>query len=322
MGFAAAARQEVAHHPPDRDCCRRAQLQAFVDAAGSLTPPLGRTAGRLVVRLGSPAAARSLCRLLRASYAVTPRVAHSMRAVRGRHQSPRRSHRRVRVIVNGLGQRERLVRDLLAMDRGLAIPWRPCCRRAYLGGAFLAGGSITEPGRGYHLEIDVARGKAAATVAGCADSLGIATRIARRHGRFVVYLKDAGQIADFLGAIGAHTALLELENVRVMRDVRNRVNRLVNCETANVDKTVRAALRQIERIQRLIDARGLWSLPPTLAALAQARLSHPYASLKELGELMDPPVSKSTISYRMARLLDLEARLERSSGAESEYGSK
>ncbi len=178
-----------------------------------------------------------------------------------------------------------------------------CCRRAALRGLFLAGGSLGEPVRGYHLEI-ISRYPAAAT--GAARLLraeGILPRQSRRSPFHVVYIKDGGQVADFLRATGAHVALLSFESLRVEKDMRNAVNRMVNCDTANSTRVAYAAARQLELLRTLrADPHAMASLPPDLAETAQLRLAYPGLSIRELGERLDPPIGKSGMSHRLRRL--------------------
>ena len=155
-------------------------------------------------------------------------------------------------------------------------------------------------------------------------ALGLEGRRTRREAR-VVYLKDSEQIVEALKEMGARKAIFEMENVRIVKGMRNRVNRLVNSETANVEKTVNAALAQLEAIRIIDEQVGLDSLPLPLRSLARLRLQHPYASLRELGELLTPKVSKSGVSYRMNQLMDRARKLaeagDEARGAQEEYDS-
>lgn len=126
--------------------------------------------------------------------------------------------------------------------------------------------------------------------------------LSQRKDKLVIYFKEADQIIEILNIMGAHNALLNFENIRVMKDMKNRVNRLVNCETANLEKTVDAAVRQVENIKLLEATKGLQNLPESLQELAQLRLEYPEASLKELGEMLIPPVGKSGVNHRMRKL--------------------
>jgi len=177
-----------------------------------------------------------------------------------------------------------------------------CCRRTYLRGAFLASGSISDPEKAYHLEITTHKREHAEEISSLMESFNLNSKIIKRKGYYVVYLKEGENIVDFLNIIGAHTALLELENIRILKEMRNNVNRIVNCETANLDKTVNASLRQIENIEYIRDNIGFDKLPETLREMAELRLKYTDASLRELGEKLNPPLGKSGVNHRLRKL--------------------
>jgi DNA-binding protein WhiA len=177
-----------------------------------------------------------------------------------------------------------------------------CCRRAYIRGAFLAGGSISDPEKSYHLEITTHSLSMAQEIDKLIKGYKLNSKIIRRKGNYVIYLKEGENIVDFLNIIGAHTALLELENVRILKEMRNNVNRIVNCETANLGKTVDASIRQIENIEYIRDVIGFGSLPENLREVAELRLKHNDANLKELGEMLSPPLGKSGVNHRLRKL--------------------
>jgi DNA-binding protein WhiA len=186
-----------------------------------------------------------------------------------------------------------------------------CCRRSYLRGAFLGGGSVSSPDSDYHLELTAGNEKLGEDLAALTNRFtGLNAKLSRRKQSWLVYLKESDQIADFLALIGAHGSLLEFENARVLKGMKNQVNRLVNCETANLEKTVNAAFRQVNGI-RLIDERiGLDTLNPSLAQIARLRLDNPEATLKELGELMRPPVGKSGVNHRLRKIEEIAEKLK------------
>jgi len=177
-----------------------------------------------------------------------------------------------------------------------------CCKRAYLRGAFLAGGSISDPEKSYHLEIKTHSRKLANELCGLIGGFNLNAKTIKRKGSYVVYLKEGENIVDFLNIIGAHFALLELENVRILKGMRNSVNRIVNCETANLEKTVNASVRQIENIKYIRDFIGFENLPENLREIADIRLSYPDANLKELGEMLSPSLGKSGVNHRLRKL--------------------
>ena len=137
------------------------------------------------------------------------------------------------------------------------------------------------------------------------DSFDADAKIVERKERFVLYLKEGSQIVDMLNVMEAYVALMQLENVRILKEMRNSVNRKVNCETANINKTVSAAVRQLEDIRKIQKTIGFEHLPPQLAEIAQARLDHPDAALKELGTFLDPPVGKSGVNHRLRKLAEI-----------------
>lgn len=179
---------------------------------------------------------------------------------------------------------------------------RSCCKRAFLKAMFLANGSINNPEKAYHLEMVFVSEWMAEEVCRILQDMEIDGKLVQRKKYYVVYIKDGSMIVDFLNVIGAPLALMEMENVRILKDVKNLVNRRVNCETANINKTVSASRKQIEDI-RLIETRmGFQKLPEPLRQLAELRLEEPDASLKELGEMLNPPVTKSGVNHRLRKL--------------------
>ena len=184
-----------------------------------------------------------------------------------------------------------------------------CCRRAFLRGAFLSVGSISDPNKGYHLEFVCTIPEQAEQIKELMGEFDIIGKIVRRKKYFVVYVKEGSAIVDLLNVFEAHKALMEFENLRILKEMRNSINRKVNCEAANINKTVSAAAKQIEDIIFLRDYYGLENLPEPLRQTAGVRLEYPDSSLKELGELMDPPVGKSGVNHRLRKLCELAEKI-------------
>lgn len=191
-----------------------------------------------------------------------------------------------------------------------ALLRRGCCRRAYLRGMFLACGSMSDPGREYHLEFVCSTQQQGAQVFRTLQKENLTGRMVPRRKYFVVYLKEAEEIISLLSLMGAHSALLEMENSRILKDIANDVNRRVNFETSNLMKTATAAEHQAEDIRYIEQHGGFGRLPEGLRAMAELRLSHPDATLKELGELCDPPVGKSGVNHRLRRLSQIAAVMQ------------
>lgn len=180
-----------------------------------------------------------------------------------------------------------------------------CCRRAYLRGLFISAGSLSDPQKGYHLEFVCDEETQVKQIIEILSGFGIEAHNIIRKKYYVVYIKEGEAIVDFLNIIGAHTSLMDLENMRILKEISNDINRRVNCETANIAKTVNAASKQIEDIMYIRDNFGFDVLPDKLREIAEVRLENPEASLKELGELMDPPVGKSGVNHRLRKLSEL-----------------
>lgn len=177
-----------------------------------------------------------------------------------------------------------------------------CCKRSYIRGAFLAGGSISDPNKSYHFEIVCRTEPQAIQLRENINSFDMDAKIVERKKHYVVYLKEGSQIVDILNIMEAHVALMNLENVRILKEMRNTVNRKVNCETANISKTVNAAVKQVEDIMYIKETAGLESLPENLREMAELRLEYPEAPLKELGTYLDPPVGKSGVNHRLRKI--------------------
>lgn len=184
-----------------------------------------------------------------------------------------------------------------------------CCKRAFIRGAFLASGSISDPEKSYHFEIVCAVRAKAEQLQKIMNSFGIDAKVILRKKSYVVYVKEGAQIADLLNIIEAHVALMKFENVRIIKDMRNTVNRKVNCETANINKTVSAAVKQVEDIVYIRDTIGLENLSDALRDVAMTRLEYPEATLKELGDLLTTPIGKSGVNHRLRKLGEMADKL-------------
>lgn len=212
------------------------------------------------------------------------------------------SHKTVyKVTVDDVTIANKVVSALLAGT----VTQNSCCRRSYIRGAFLAVGSISDPEKSYHLEF-VSQDEADAVYLGkLLATFDVEAKVIERKKYYVLYVKDGTQIVDVLNIIGAHKAMMDFENTRILKEVRNSVNRKINCELANIGKTISAAQKQIEDIRMLMSSPRYKSVPDNLKYMAELRIQYPEASLKELGELADPPVGKSGVNHRLRKLSEL-----------------
>ncbi|MCI9295182.1 MAG: DNA-binding protein WhiA [Lawsonibacter sp.] len=193
----------------------------------------------------------------------------------------------------------------LALHLNFAMVEEACCRSALLRGAFLAGGSVTDPRKGYHLELATSHHSVSREVLALMRELDQEPKSAQRKGNAVIYFKQSEKIEDFLTCIGAPLAAMEVMNAKLERDLRGKVNRRVNCDAANLDKAVEAAMSQVEAIRRLEGSGTLVTLPDKLREAAALRLAHPEDTLAQLAERCDPPITKSALNHRLRKLVEL-----------------
>lgn len=197
---------------------------------------------------------------------------------------------------------------LFALDEKEKRKVKTCCRAAYVRGAFLGGGSVTDPEKGYHLEFSSKIESITGKLCKVLEGMGFNAKTIYRKGNYIAYVKECESIADILGAVGAGAAVFDIYNVQIEREMRNSVNRQVNCETANLDKVIKASLRQTEAIRKIERTMGLEKLPDTLFHMAKVRLEYPEESLKELAERMK--LGKSGVNHRLNRIVEIADDLE------------
>lgn len=190
-----------------------------------------------------------------------------------------------------------------------------CCKRAFIRGAFLTSGSMSDPEKSYHFEIVCSDEEKAVQMREIINSFDLDAKIVQRKKCYVVYLKEGAQIVDILNVMEAHVALMNLENVRILKEMRNSVNRQVNCETANINKTVNAAVKQVEDIKYIDSMVGLGTLAEGLREIAELRLQFPESPLKELGTMLNPPVGKSGVNHRLRKISSIADDLKQKNHA-------
>ena len=294
MSFASEIRDELNGVFPTARHCMIAELAGLFLVSGSGSE--AADGAELVFRTEQIQTARKVFTLIHKAFKIV--LENTGTAAPGRRRLPE-----YQVAI----RREADVRDVRAAFSHRMLLSMECCRRAFLRGAFLAGGSVSTPEKYYHLEIVCPDSAAADKVCAAMRSLDLEAKIVIRKGSHVVYLKEVEQIVRMLGLTGASISLLEFENIRIVREMRGAVNRKVNCETANLQKTVRASMRQIEDIEFLKSHAGFEDLPDTLRQMAEVRLEHPEAPLGELGNYLQPPVGKSGVNHRLRKLQELAA---------------
>ncbi|MFS0724699.1 DNA-binding protein WhiA [Paenibacillus sp. 1P07SE] len=306
MSFAAQTKKELTMVETDA-CCERAELSALIRMNGSVN-----VANRKVildVSTENAAIARRIYTLIKKLFAV-----HTELLVRKKMRLKKNNVYIVRVPLRAqeILQELRIVSEGFMFNQGIDKDMirKSCCKRSYLRGAFLAGGSVNNPeGSSYHLEIACMYEEHCKAMVQLANRFSLNARCIERKKGFIFYIKEGEKIIELLNMIGAHQALFKFEDVRIMRDMRNSVNRIVNCETANLNKTIGAAVRQIDNIRLIEREMGLDTLPEKLQEVARIRLQHPDINLKEVGDLLKGKVSKSGVNHRLRKLDELAEKI-------------
>lgn len=301
MSFSVDVKNELARVTVDTECCHVAELASLMRMSGAMLIGGNQNVG-INFTTENPAVARKALTLIKRGFHLRTEVVVS----RGRRLKKTNSY--VVKVAPSPAVAPLLIRlgimqgDNFNPSEDGGLLKKTCCRRSYLRGAFLGGGSVNKPEGDYHLELVTGNNDFAKALVRLMKGFGLPARITDRKNDYIVYLKDGDAITSFLQVIGAHQALLDFELVRVVKGVRNQVNRLVNCETANLQKTVNAAVRQVGKIQFIAQKIGLVKLSPGLREAAEVRLAHPQATLNEMVEALDGRVSKSGMNHRLRKL--------------------
>lgn len=313
MSFSQVAKNEICRIVGEGGCCQVAELSALIKTSGTISINGHHNIG-FRISTENPAIARRIFSLLKNGFKINPEVLIK------RNKQLKKNNVYMMVVSHERGGFEVLKQTgiLSTSEKNVNIVYgiskaiikNECCRRAYIRGTFLGGGSVTNPEKTYHVEFVNHTQEHSEDLSKLINSYGLTSKVIQRKSSYVVYLKEGEQIVDLLNIIGAHNSLLNLENVRIYKEMRNNVNRLVNCETANLNKTVNASVRQVECIKYIKNTVGLKKLPQNLRQIAEVRLNNPDSSLKELGEMLDPPVGKSGVNHRLRKLEQFAEELQ------------
>ncbi|MDD2216212.1 MAG: DNA-binding protein WhiA [Eubacteriales bacterium] len=312
MSFSSDVKNELARFETDKKCCMLAEIAGFIRMCGSI---ILSGSGRLDLKLTTenPAIARLFLKRIKSYFGVGAELQI------GQNTLLKRGHV-YEMIIGAESKAEQILREtgILRVKEGCNyfpdtisydLVKTKCCKKAYIRGAFMGAGTISDPEKGYHLELVCTSEILANDLRRLVNSFGMKTKVVQRKNNYVVYIKEGEQISDFLALLGAHNHVLEFENIRIIKDLRNRTNRIVNCESANLDKTINSAVKQTSAIRLIDSKRGLDSLPEKLREVARLRLENPEASLAELAEMLDPPLKKSGINHRFKKIQEIAEKL-------------
>lgn len=303
LSFSSLVKNEISRIDELESCCLKAELAAIIAVGGIINEGID-----IKIITENAAFARRTYSLFKKLFGVSVKL----KCNKGKKLAKNISYK---LVISNADEINKIIEELeikISVNEGQESPTimqnvekitaNSCCKKAYLRGAFLASGSVSDPEKTYHIELTSRSSSLAHQLKDMINSYNLNSRIIKRKGCYVIYLKEGDHIVDFLNIIGAHSALLQMENIRILKDVRNNVNRIVNCETANLEKTVNASVRQIKNIEYIRDNIGLNKLPKNLKEIAELRMKYRDASLKELGEMLDPPLGKSGVNHRLRKL--------------------
>jgi len=292
MSFSAQVKAELCRVPLQRECC------AVAEAYGALLYANSFSDREVRIITGSPDFAQRLPRLFRRAFGFGFDSADVSRG--GKRVYGITDPEKIAACFAAFGYE---ASSTVAHHINLSILEEECCRASFIRGAFLAGGSITDPEKRYHLELVTDHKSVAGETLSILLEMGFSPKTSVRAGHYLLYFKQSETIEDLFTTIGAPNAAMGIMAAKVEKDMRNAVNRRVNCDSANADKIVSAAQAQLEKIRELEREIGLDELPPDIGELALLRIANPEASLADLAALSDPPLSKSAVNHRMRKLM-------------------
>ena len=307
LTFSGKVKEELSRQWNGEEHCQIAEIAAIISMCGKVTID-SRDRYAVKVRTENISVARKCFTLLEKTFNIEAESLVTINKSKGnttytvvvkQHEDAMKLLQEAR-LVDGDGE----ISEEFSTSRNMIVH-KSCCKRAFLRGAFLASGSMSHPEKSYHIEMVCASKAKAEQIQKLINSFGLDAKVILRKNSYVVYLKEGSQIVDLLNIMEAPIALMEMENVRILKEMRNSVNRKVNCETANINKTVSAAAKQVEDIRLIQKEIGLNKLPEGLQEIAELRLTYPDASLKELGEMLTEPLGKSGVNHRLRKLSEL-----------------
>lgn len=312
MSFSSKVKEELSYKMPTARHCQIAEITAIISLCGHVSISES-DAYKIRICTENLAVARKYFTLLKKTFNIYTEISirQNVNLKKGRiYTLVVGNHEQTLEILKAtkLLNQDGEICETMSMKSNLIV-MKECCKRTFLRGAFLTAGSISNPETSYHLEIVCQTLEKAAQVRELMSYFGMAPKIVSRNRHFVVYIKESEDISLMLNVMEAHVALMEFENIRILKEMRNSVNRKVNCETANLNKIVKTACKQIDDIRLIEQKQGLESLPEPLQQVAAARLEHPEASLLELGQMLSPSVGKSGVNHRLRRLGEIAESL-------------
>ena len=314
MSFSTETKNELARVLSKKNYNNIIELSGIVRSSGSIQI-VGYKKLSLKITTELSSVARKVFKLLKENFGINTKI-----YVR-KNQTLKRNNNYILVVENEMGAEE-LLKKLGFLEEGEGFFTKNKVPvnlfqddesiKSFIRGMFIGGGSISNPDKNYHMEFVTNNREFSESLKDEINKLGFNFKVVQRKNNYIVYLKESEQISDLLSIIGAHNALLSLQNAKIVKEMRNNVNRIVNCETANLSKTVNTAVRQIENIKFIESKIGIDKLPKNLQEIARVRIIYEDMSLKELGEMLSDPIGKSGVNYRLRKIEEIANNLRNS----------
>lgn len=315
MSFSSDAKEEIIHHFPKGNCCLIAELSAVLHLNGAIT---GGIEISLVIHTENPALARRCFQIIKKLFGISAEITAKdyIHFKKGHlYTLTVTGEENTRNILKSCGLMKN-EEPYITLVRGIdkRIIKKKCCQRAFIKGTFLAVGSVAKPEKNYHLEFIMPNEEFCNDFRKILAAYELNPKVVMRKENHIIYIKDGEGIVGLLRLIGANNAILNLENVRILKQVRNDVNRAVNCETANLQKTLDASYRQVESIRFIERHAGFDRLSPQLREIAELRMENPEATLQELSDMLSIPIGKSGVNHRLRKLEDIASAMKEKEG--------
>lgn len=313
MSFAGDVKNELAHIEADKKCCQLAEIAGFLRVAGSIGLA-GFGKFKIIITSENPAVIRHYKKLLGDYFDIET----TLEVGEGNSVGKKRAYR---ITIDAENRSEQILREtgILLVREGNnyisdgiydGLIRTKCCKRAYLRGVFMGIGTMSDPEKSYHLEFVCRTEALAKDLRKLINSfVDLQAKESKRGKSHIVYVKKADYIGDILGIMSAGTHSLIIENTLVEKSMRNKVNRMANCDNANLDRVVEAAMKQSQAIEKIENLKGLDWLPDKIREVAILRKEHPDLSIAALGELCDPPLKKSGVNGRLKKLVELADKI-------------
>lgn len=311
MSFSSNVKLELMNHTKTKQHCSIVEIVAIINNCGFIYSKFNKK--YIYIQTDNIFISKKYFTLLQETFNIKSEISikSNVKLKKSSYFVKISSQKDVEKLLNDIGilQRNTFFYEEFKNNVSTLVAKSDCCRKSYLRISFLINGSLTDPAKNYHLEFVYTNFNIAKTLSYMLNFYNLNAKIIERKNYFIVYIKEGEHIVDFLNIVGAHNSLMDFENIRILKDISNNINRKVNCETANLSKTVNAAVKQVEDIKFILENKGYGYLSYQLQEVASLRLLHPDATLKEIGEMLTPSISKSGVNHRLRKISNIAKNL-------------